>query len=152
MRLASLLLLSTATLSAQLTASVTNVGQGCSHLPGYAATLTVPQAVVGQPITILPAGLPAADGVLWMSVGAPTSGTTLFPGCVAYVDLATMTPLVSFMTGTGAIGWVQMVVPNDPTLVGVELTLQASMTSTWMPPGALPVVTDAAHVVIGDQY
>lgn len=152
MRVIFVLALVTALAPAQVTATVTTVGQGCPFMAGYPATLSVSQAVIGQQLTAIPAGLPAGEGTLWMSLGPPAAPSPLYPGCFAYLDLSTFAPLTNFITGTAGMGWILINVPNDPSIVGTNVTVQASLTSTWMPAGQPPVVTEAVWAVIGDQY
>ncbi|MAG57711.1 MAG: hypothetical protein CMJ83_15600 [Planctomycetes bacterium] len=153
MRVLAVLLLGAVatTVPAQTTAFANPVGQGCSGFPGFPATLTVNQApVIGQQTIINPAGLYAADGILWVSAGAPAPPTPVL-GCTTWLDLNSLAVLTPFITGTAGVGWILVNVPNDPVLLGAELTLQATMGGIALPPGAPPVITEALHVRIGDQ-
>ena len=106
-------------------ASGSAVGSGCAS--GAVPNLSTTIPVIGAPVVIsVTNALPNRPGMLVASYGAATS-TSMGGGCTAYVDLGAYSQLASFTTnGLGTFTYVD-VVPSIPTLVGLDLVLQAAI-------------------------
>jgi hypothetical protein len=115
------------------TAGVVLVGSGCGA--GSVPVLGVTVPVIGASMTVTVSNAaPNAAGSLMMSYGTPLP-TSLGTGCTAYVNLTGLTELVEFVTSPSGTWTATGVVPQIPSLSGVDVVLQAAIYPTAAPIG-----------------
>jgi hypothetical protein len=122
------------------------IGSGC----GGAATvpsLTLTAPVLGAVATIVVTNASTgAPGSLVASLGTPVP-SPLGGGCVAYVDLMTITELTPFTTDAAGTWALTLSIPLNPTLPGIEVVIQAAVFQSGAPLGF--DVTNAVGAQIG---
>lgn len=102
--------------------------------------------VLGQPLTMTIVGAPpAAPGVVFMSApGAPP--LVLAPGCLVFLDLPTLYPLLDVYTDAAG-GWSYVyLLPLNPLLSGFRAVFQALLAPTPTPAGF--IVTNGLDVTL----
>ncbi len=113
------------------TAVAQPVGASC---PIGGPSLSSDAPILGGTVTITVAnGTPGAAGTMFYGVGAPSP--FVFLGCSVYIDLATLQPLLNYVTDAG--GGFQLVapLPNIPALDCVRVMLQSAHFGTLTPNG-----------------
>jgi hypothetical protein len=115
-------------------ALATTSGVGCGGPGPNKPLLDSSAPILGSIISFnLTLATPNASGFLYAS--APTSATTVSPGCIVRVDLATAVPVLP-VTANAIGSWTTTTpVPFVPALAGAQLALQIALLGTPSPPG-----------------
>lgn len=117
-------------------ASFINLGPGCgSPAPTLSAS---PPALGGAVFAQVTSAFPNAYAYVYMSVGIITpSPVPGIPGCTVYVDLANLANVIlveqGFTDANGLFILPLQRVPNDPSLHGLQITIQAGVWSASGP-------------------
>ncbi len=104
-----------------LGAAVTSAGVGCGVAPVF--TSSVP--FLGLPLTLDITGATVNAGGYLLLSGVPSAGTLVAPGCTTALDLATLSPVATFVTsGTGTWNFVSAPLPQIAELNTLTVRLQ----------------------------
>ena len=102
--------------------------------------------VLGQPLTMALSGAPpAVSGVVFMSVPGAVP-LVLAPGCLVYLDLPTIYPLLDVFTDAAGNWSYVFPLPLNPTLSGFRAVFQGLLAPTPTPAGY--VVTNGLDITL----